>query len=451
MYQLLIIMTLVFGLYPRLMAATAADGLTWEITSNNPDAVYRCGENALFTVKLLKDKKPAIGYKVRWAFSADGKFCRRGIFNDVSKPMTVTVPQKVPGWTRIRFIAVGSDGKDVKRLHPTRRSLTISVRVDAGAMAEPEKIRVSGKEPVNFDAFWKKQTDLLKTVPVKAKLTQVPVPAKYQGKLECFDVLVDCPGRAPASGYLVRPVKARKASLPAVVVFHGASSWLAKPQYELALKGALAFDFNAHGFPNSINRDLSSLRAGKLKNYRQEGKNDPEKFYFRDMILRGLRALEYAKSCPEYDGTRLFVYGRSQGGYQSVAVAALDPDVKLTVAEVPAMGDIYGVCANPPRQENWPNLYRALEPGKPDNPTVAAATAYYDSAFFARRIKNEIYLSTGFTDTTVPPTGVLSIFHELPEATPKDLQITPFGGHGSSPAVRGRAELDRRLKEKDRK
>lgn len=439
--------TLIFGLCPMLMAATAADGLTWEITADNPDAVYRCGENALFTVKLLKDKEPAAGYKVRWSFSADGNFCRRGTFNDVSKPMTVSVPQKVSGWSRIRFTAVGSDGKDVQRPHPTERSRTTSVKADAGAMAEPEKIRVSGKEPADFDAFWKKQTDLLKTVPVKAKLTPVPVPAKYQGKLECFDVLVDCPGRAPASGYLVRPVNAGKASLPTVVIFHGAASWRAIPQYELALKGALAFDFNAHGFPNSMsNHDISSLQSGKLKNYRREGRDDPEKFYFRDMILRVLRALEYAKSCPEYDGTRLFVHGRSQGGYQSVAAAALDPDVKLTVAEVPAMGDIYGVCADPPRQKNWPDLYRAAAPGKPDNPAAAAATAYYDSAFFARRIKGDIYLSTGFTDTTVPPTGVLSIFHELPETTRKDLQITPFGGHDSSPAARGCAELDRRLK-----
>lgn len=52
------------------------------------------------------------------------------------------------------------------------------------------------------------------------------------------------------------------------------------------------------------------------------------------MYLRELRALEYVKSLPAWNGTDLGATGGSQGGMQSLAVG-LDPDVTYCYAWSP--------------------------------------------------------------------------------------------------------------------
>lgn len=47
------------------------------------------------------------------------------------------------------------------------------------------------------------------------------------------------------------------------------------------------------------------------------------------MYLRVLRALDYVKTLPEWDGKNLIVIGSSQCGAQAIVAAALDPQVSL--------------------------------------------------------------------------------------------------------------------------
>ena len=52
-----------------------------------------------------------------------------------------------------------------------------------------------------------------------------------------------------------------------------------------------------------------------------------------------MRSLDYVKSLPEWNGKVLIVKGGSQGGAQSIVAAALDNNVTMMIAEVPAMCD----------------------------------------------------------------------------------------------------------------
>lgn len=45
------------------------------------------------------------------------------------------------------------------------------------------------------------------------------------------------------------------------------------------------------------------------------------------MLLRDWRALQWAKTLPEWNGKDVAVAGGSMGGYQALAMAALDPGV----------------------------------------------------------------------------------------------------------------------------
>ena len=55
--------------------------------------------------------------------------------------------------------------------------------------------------------------------------------------------------------------------------------------------------------------------------------NDPATTYFNGMILRDLRAIDFGRALPEWDGKNVKVSGGSQGGFQALLLAALDPSV----------------------------------------------------------------------------------------------------------------------------
>jgi cephalosporin-C deacetylase-like acetyl esterase len=147
------------------------------------------------------------------------------------------------------------------------------------------------------------------------------------------------------------------------------------------------------------------------------------------MYMRVMRALEYVKSLPEWDGKNLIVAGASQGGAQVIAACALDKDVTLARAGVPAMCDHSGVTAAIPRSSGWPALYNRSKDGKADDPATAECAAYYDGCYFAKRIKCPIYISTGLLDNTCPPTSVFAAYNSIPAGTFKHITIDPRKGH----------------------
>ena len=154
------------------------------------------------------------------------------------------------------------------------------------------------------------------------------------------------------------------------------------------------------------------------------------------MYLRLMRALDYIKTRPEWNGKVLIVSGGSQGGGQAIAAAALDPQVTLCLAGVAALSDHCGSFAA--RQPGWPRFYTAKT--AKTNPKVVAATAYYDNVFFARRIKCETWLTAGLIDTTCSPAGIYVVYNNL-AAKKKNIDIFPTGNHGGAPLNKGYARM----------
>ena len=157
-----------------------------------------------------------------------------------------------------------------------------------------------------------------------------------------------------------------------------------------------------------------------------------------------MRALDYVKSRPEWNGKVLIVSGSSQGGGQTLAAAALDPQVTLCVAGVPALSDHAGSLAG--RQPGWPRFYDARN-GRKYDPAIKAAAAYYDNVFFAPRIKCEAFVTTGLIDGTCSPEGVYVVFMHL--ASPKkQLDVVSSGNHGGAPMTKGYARIREVIKGK---
>lgn len=407
-----------------------AGTLQFECSSNKEDSIYKAGEKIVFTVKLTEDGKTASDRFIFYRLYHDCKMIRSDKVS-AAEALNVETSSDKPGWVYIRVTAKDGDDKIIEQ--PVEGKEDQPVNGGIGAMVEPEKLLPLMKEPEDFDAFWDKVKAELAAVPMK-ELEKVSIP---DDNVDIYDIKIACAGEKPVSGYLCMPKNATPKSCPAIITFHGAGVLSSGKLIGKAKRGLIALDINAHGIengkPKQFYEDLEKnyyyavLDKDRSGRYSHWYKNDREKFYFKGMYMRVLRALEYIKSLPEWDGKHLIINGTSQGGAQAMAACALDHDITFARAGVPAMCDHSGCLDD--RCSGWPMLYTPKE--YQDDPAVARCASYYDGAYFARRIKCPIWICTGFLDGTCSPTSVFAAYNCIPADVEKHMQTIPTGGHGS--------------------
>jgi cephalosporin-C deacetylase-like acetyl esterase len=125
---------------------------------------------------------------------------------------------------------------------------------------------------------------------------------------------------------------------------------------------------------------------------------------------------------PEWNGTKLGVTGSSQGGFLSLAVAALDKRVTCYAAVHDAMCDyeseLKGVAGG------WPHYFYNVK--TPDVKKIEGAR-YYDGVNFARRITAKGWFSFGYNDEVVPPNSSYGTYNIV--TAPKELSVYQQTGH----------------------
>ncbi|OGV46790.1 MAG: hypothetical protein A2017_14395 [Lentisphaerae bacterium GWF2_44_16] len=382
--------------------------------TDKPEAIYQKGEKIKFNVLLMDDNKPLEGKKLNYTIKRDKDEAQSGTVVSKAEPVVIETELKEPGFALCTFSCEIEKGK--------------VIRGSAGAAVDPSNIKVSRPAPEDFDKFWQERKEELAKVPMKVTMEPVEVPADMKGKVECFDIKIDCAGGMPVSGYFCKPVNAAKGSLPALVSYHGAGVRSSNKHFGYASQGMLALDINAHGIENGKPASFyQELRGGKLKGYPFFNSDDKDKIYFKGMFLRLIRSLEFIKSQPEWDGKILIVTGSSQGGAQSLVAAGIDPQVTLCIAHVPAMCDHTGILAN--QSSGWPRFIK-MKDGKPENENILKTVPYFDAANFASRIKAETLVTVGFIDTTCAPTSVYAAYNNIKSL--KTIVNNPLCAHAVS-------------------
>ncbi len=398
-----------------LLLCAAAGELRLEAECDRDTAVYRAGETVSFRFRLAGDDVPADAVLEYLLEREDGLAPARGSF-PAGKPASVETRTDQPGFFRLTVTARDAageplTGKDGKPL-----------RVLAGAGVDPEKIETAIPEPADFDLFWARKRELLVAAPMRVlERNELPLPPEQAGRFRAFDIRIACAGPKPVSGYLTIPAGAKARSLPAILSVHGAGVRSASVMRGWAAD-AITLDINAHGIENGKEPGFyRELERGELRDYifRIGGPRDDN--YFLWMALRVVRALEYLKSLPEYDGRHLIIVGGSQGGAQALLGAGLDPDVSLCIAHVPWLTAL-SAASEGRLQPRWPKTVR---PGD-----VPDSLPYLDAANFAWRINAECVLTVGYADDICTPSGIWITYNRIPGIK----QIFPFpkGGHGGT-------------------
>lgn len=297
-----------------------------------------------------------------------------------------------------------------------------------GAVAAPFEIEPSLPVIETFDTFWAAKKAKLAAIPMNIRMTSVSnAPGmKYGPEVESFDIKVDSLGERPVSGYYVRPVGASAGSLPAVINLHGAGIRSAnlRAATVAAKDNKLSLDINAHGLTNGLPASYySALASGELSGHQVMGlDDDPDSYYFRDMYMRVVRAIDFIALQPEWDGKTLRLQGGSQGGGQSLVGAGLDPRVTEIDISVPAFCDLTGSILN--RQPGWPIWRRTITPEQ------LQTLRYYDATHFAARTRATSRVEIGLIDTTCSPAGKLAMFNRY--RGEKTAIIIPERDHGNA-------------------
>lgn len=380
-----------------------------DCTTDKSPIAYRCGETATFTFSTPDTN----GLDLVWTLDGDFGLHAAGTGN----VLTATLDR--PGFVRVS--ARTGDGK-------------WPLAYTASAGFDIDKLSPASALPAGFDAFWDQTRAAVAAVPLNATAEEVESPT---AGVRLYKVKLDTLGSF-ASGWLSVPQSADGKQYPAEATFFGYNGSWAKDNRArpTSCPGThILFRVMAHAFElergDAYYTEVGqAARSGSYGHGFDPAQNaKPETSYFYGMLCRDLKAIDYLRTRPEWDGRHLKVSGGSQGALQAIWMAALADGVTDLSAEVPwncnLKGPEAGRCAG-----DWRVPY-------------APGLDYFDPVFLARRFPatlRAVIPRAGLGDYVCPPSGVATFYNAI--RCPKKIVWVQGGGHGGNPIDRRAYELD---------
>ena len=339
----------------------------------------------------------------------------------VEQGFSVTTRLAIPGIVKMTGTLVGSDYKAIEYYNASNEKKSITF--GGGAGVATEKMTFYAEEPADFDQFWAEAKAKLAAVPMTGtELVEVFPKGGQTNSFHFYAAKVPCLGPTPVTGWLVVPKNAKAKSLSIRATFAGYGCITTAPTPPTwGDAREIRFEVNAHGydlighdnqyyqdFYNSINktgRPLNSYNQPYTYALAPQDYDNPTNTYFYYMTLRAVRAFDYLKSRPEWDGTNVVATGGSQGGAQTMWAAGLvDGMTKIQPS-------ITGFCdVGCPWDGHGP--YPSRSWGIPCVP----GAYYFDAALHAKRVPRNCVAEItrlGMGDYTCPPRGVLLSYYNM--------------------------------------
>ena len=380
--------------------------ITVSVTPDHKDWNYKTGEKANFVVNVKKSgtllDNVSVDYEAGPVMYPDVK--KSGvILKDGTMKWTGTL--KTPGFYRLKVIA-HVEGKDYVGL--------------CTAAFSPEKIQPATKCPDDFDQFWKNALDEARKMPLEPHLTLLPERCTENVNVYEVSFTNDRPGSL-IYGILCVPVKPGK--YPALLRVPGAGTRPYGGDIYTASQGAVTLEIGIHGIPVTLAQKVyDNLNKAAFDGYWETNLDEPNKNYYKRVVVGAVRSVDYIASLPQWDGQIVGVSGASQGGFLSLAVAALDKRITFVAPVHDAMCD-YEIALQK-KACGWPHYFYNVE--NPDMKKVEGAR-YYDGINFARRVTCPGWYSFGYNDEVVPPSSAYSVFNVV--NAPKTLSVYQMTGH----------------------
>lgn len=407
----LVILLMALTMLSPLSAQIKGNNIVVTITPDHKDWNYKAGETANFVVNVLKSGTLLNNAKVDIEAGPV-------MYPDAKKSVTLkegsikwSGKMTTPGFYRITATAhVG--GKDYRGL--------------CTAAFSPEKLRPYCKEPKDFDEFWSKALSEARKNDLNP--TRRLLPERCTKDENVYEVsYVNDNANSRMYGILSVPVKPGK--YPALLRVPGAGVRPYSGDTYTAPGKCIVLEIGIHGIPVTMQQSIyDDLRNAALNNYWEVNLAEPNKNYYKRVVTGAVRGVDFIASLPEWDGKAIGVTGSSQGGFLSLATAALDKRITFLGVVHDAMCDFEAEMHDV--GGGWPHyFYWDVKNGTNKellNMKVEGAR-YYDGVNFARRVTQPGWYSFGYNDEVVPPTSSYSTYNII--KAPKTLSVYQMTGH----------------------
>lgn len=388
------------------------------VTPDHQDWNYKVGEKANFVVNVRKSGTLLDNVKVDYEAGPV-------MYPNAKKSVTLkdgtmkwTGEMKTPGFYRLKVIAhVGN--KNYEGL--------------CTAAFSPEKVQPYAQEPKDFDAFWKKALDEARQNDLNP--TKVLLSERCTKDVNVYEISYNN-NRWGSKMYGILSIPVKPGKYPALLRVPGAGVRPYSGDSYTAASKCIVLEIGVHGVPVTMEQKIyDDLANGALQGYWATNLDDPNRNAYKRIVTGAVRGVDMIASLDEWDGKTLGVTGASQGGFLSLAVAALDKRVTFLGAIHDAMCDyeaeIHGVAGG------WPHYFykedksfgaagKEQKLSEIEKARVEGAR-YYDGVNFARRITVPAWFSFGYNDEVVPPTSAYGLYNTI--QAPKSLSVYQMTGH----------------------
>ena len=404
-YKIISLLTLCLLGFVPMQAQIRGNNIVVMVQPDHQDWNYRVGEKAVFTVQVLKSSTLMDDVKVDLEEGPDMYPMVKRTVTLKNGTTRVSGTMTQPGFYRVKAMATIA-GKQYTGL--------------CTAAFSPEQVKPYAQCPVDFDKFWSNAlADVRKN---DLNPTKVLLPERCTKDMNVYEVsFTNNSSRSRMYGILSVPVADGK--YPALLRVPGAGVRPYGGDTYTAPGKCIVLEIGVHGIPVTMKQEVyDRLLQGALNNYWSVNLDEPDQNYYKRVVTGAVRAVDYIASLAAWDGKTLGVTGASQGGFLSLAVAALDKRVTFLAAVHDAMCDyeaeLHGVAGG------WPHYFYH---NKGVDKKKLEGARYYDGVNFARRIQVPGWYSFGYNDEVVPPTSSYGLYNTI--QAEKELSVYQQTGH----------------------
>lgn len=377
------------------------------VTPDHQDWNYKVGEKASFVVNVRKSgtllNQVKVDYEAGPVMYPETK--KTLVLKDGT--MKWSGEMKTPGFYRLKVVA-HVDGKDYEGL--------------CTAAFSPEKIKPFAQEPKDFDDFWKKALDEARQIDLNP--TKVLLPERCTKDVNVYEVSYQN-NRWGSKMYGILSIPVKPGKYPALLRVPGAGVRPYSGDTYTAPGKCIVLEIGIHGVPVTMEQKVyDDLANAALNGYWDTNLENPDRNAYKRVVTGAVKGVDMIASLDEWDGKTVGVTGSSQGGFLSLAVAALDKRVTFLAAVHDAMCDyeaeLHGVAGG------WPHYFYHAKMNAITKARLEGAR-YYDGVNFARRITVPGWYSFGYNDEVVPPTSAYGLYNTI--KAPKILSLYQMTGH----------------------
>lgn len=377
------------------------------VTPDHQDWNYKVGERASFVVNVRKSGTLLNQVKVDYEAGPVMYPNSKKTLTLKDGTMKWSGEMKTPGFYRLKVVA-HVDGKDYEGL--------------CTAAFSPEKIKPFAQEPKDFDDFWKKALDEARQIDLNP--TKVLLSERCTKDVNVYEVSYHN-NRWGSKMYGILSIPVKPGKYPALLRVPGAGVRPYSGDTYTATGKCIVLEIGIHGVPVTMEQKVyDDLANAALNGYWDTNLENPDRNAYKRVVTGAVKGVDMIASLDEWDGKTVGVTGSSQGGFLSLAVAALDKRVTFLAAVHDAMCDyeaeLHGVAGG------WPHYFYHAKMNAITKARLEGAR-YYDGVNFARRITVPGWYSFGYNDEVVPPTSAYGLYNTI--KAPKILSLYQMTGH----------------------